>query len=104
MPWYGHVKRVYNDAPGVDAFSLVEQIKAPVLGLYGDADTGIPYARREGASRPSCKKTNPNVEFVLYPGAPHAFFSDDRPQVYKKEAADDAWKRCLAFFDKHLKA
>ncbi|HEY7652515.1 MAG TPA: dienelactone hydrolase family protein, partial [Methylomirabilota bacterium] len=44
-----------------------------------------------------------NVEFVLYPGAPHAFFSDDRPQVYKKEASEDAWKRCLAFFDKHLK-
>jgi carboxymethylenebutenolidase len=41
---------------------------------------------------------------VLYPGAPHAFFSDDRPQAYKKEAAEDAWKRCLAFFDKHLKA
>jgi len=44
------------------------------------------------------------VEFVLYPGAPHAFFSDDRPQVYKKEAAEDAWKRCVAFFDKHLKS
>src|SRR3989475_11224161 len=50
------------------------------------------------------KKTNPNVEFVLYPEAPHAFFSDDRPQVYRKAAAEDAWKRCLAFFDKHLKA
>jgi carboxymethylenebutenolidase len=44
------------------------------------------------------------VEFVLYPDAPHAFFSDDRPQVYRKEAAEDAWKRCLAFFDRHLKA
>ncbi len=41
---------------------------------------------------------------ILYPGAPHAFFSDDRPQVYKKEAAEDAWKRCTAFFDRHLKA
>jgi dienelactone hydrolase len=50
------------------------------------------------------KKTNPNVEFVLYPGAPHAFFSDDRPQVYRMDASEDAWKRCLAFFDKHLKA
>ncbi len=49
-------------------------------------------------------KGNPSVEFVLYPGAPHAFFSDDRPQVYRKDAAEDAWKRCLAFFDKHLKA
>jgi carboxymethylenebutenolidase len=41
---------------------------------------------------------------VLYPRALHAFFSDDRPQVYRKEAAEAAWKRCLAFFDRHLKA
>jgi carboxymethylenebutenolidase len=44
------------------------------------------------------------VEFVVYPDAPHAFFSDDRPQVYQKVAAEDGWKRCLAFFSKHLKA
>jgi len=103
VPWYGHLKRVYNDTPGVDAFSLVSRLKVPVLGLYGAADGGIPnddVTRFEA----ELKKTNPNVEFVLYPGAPHAFFSDDRPQVYKKDAADDAWKRCLAFFDKYLKA
>jgi carboxymethylenebutenolidase len=103
VPWYGHLKRVYNDTPGVDAFRLVSKITVPVLGLYGDADTGIPS---EDVKRfeAEVKKTNPNVEFVLYPGAPHAFFSDDRPQVYRKDAAEDAWKRCLAFFDKHLKA
>jgi carboxymethylenebutenolidase len=103
VPWYGHVKRVYKDAPGVDAFSLTEKIKVPVLGLYGDADTGIPTPDVK-AFEAQLKKTNPNVEFVLYPGAPHAFFSDDRPQVYKKEASEDAWERCVAFFDKYLKA
>jgi carboxymethylenebutenolidase len=102
VPWYGHVKRVYNDAPGVDAFSLAAKIKAPVLGLYGEADPGIP-AEDVKKFEAELKKTNPNVEFVLYPGAPHAFFSDDRPQVYKKEAADDGWTRCLAFFAKTLK-
>ncbi len=103
VPWYGHLKRTYSDAPGVDAFSLVDKIKAPVLGLYGEADSGIPTddVKRFEAE---LKKRNANVEFVLYPGAPHAFFSDDRPQVYKKEAAEDAWKRCTAFFAKHLKA
>jgi carboxymethylenebutenolidase len=103
VPWYGHVKRTYSDAPGVDAFSLVSRIKAPVLGLYGEADPGIPAddVRRFEAE---LRKSNPTVEFVLYPGAVHAFFSDDRPQVYKKDAAEDAWKRCLDFFDKHLKA
>lgn len=74
----------------------------PVLGLYGEADPGIPSAdvRRFEAE---LRKRNPQVEFVLYPGAPHAFFSDDRPQVYKKEAAEDAWTRLLAFFGKHLR-
>jgi carboxymethylenebutenolidase len=83
VPWYGHVKRTNADAPGVDAFSLAARIKAPVLGLYGAADAGIPnddVKRFEAELR----KTNPSVEFVLYEGAPHAFFSDDRPQVYKR--------------------
>jgi carboxymethylenebutenolidase len=103
VPWYGHVKRVYTDAPGVDAFSLVSRIKAPVLGLYGDADTGIPSADVKAFEAALIGAGNKNVEFVLYEGAPHAFFSDDRPQVYKPQAAADAWKRCIAFFDKHLK-
>ena len=42
VPWYGQVKRTYPDAPGVDAFSLAPRITAPVLGLYGEADPGIP--------------------------------------------------------------
>lgn len=102
VSWYGHVKRTYPDAPGVDAFSLASRIQAPVLGLYGAADTGI---APEDVKRfeAELRKTNPSVEFILFPGAGHAFFSDDRPQVYKKDAAEDAWKRCLAFFDRHLK-
>ena len=101
-PWYGHVKRTYRDAPGVDAFSLIDRMTMPVLGLYGDADQGIPSedVRRFEAE---LRKRNPNVEFILYPGAPHAFFSDDRPQVYKKEASEDAWTRLIAFFGKHLR-
>ena len=102
-PWYGHLKRVFRDAPGVDAFSLVDRVKAPVLGLYGAADPGIPVddVKRFEAE---LRKTNSMVEFVLYSDAPHAFFSDDRPQVYKKEASQDAWRRLTAFFEKHLKA
>ncbi len=103
VPWYGHVKRTYADAPGVDAFSLASRITMPVLGLYGEADTGIP-ADDVKRFEAELRKSNSRVEFVLYPGAPHAFFSDDRPQVYNKDAAEDAWKRCLAFFDRHLKA
>ena len=102
-PWYGQVKRTFKDAPGVDAFNLVDRIKAPVLGLYGAADPGIPV---EDVKRfeAELKKHNAAVEFILYPDAPHAFFSDDRPQVYRKEASEDAWRRLLTFFEKHLKA
>jgi len=104
VPWYGHVKRTYSDAPGVDAFAVADKIKVPVLGLYGEADTGIPVADVKAFEQTLKAKGNHNVEFVLYPGAPHAFFSDDRAQVYRKDAAEDAWKRCIAFFDKNLKA
>jgi carboxymethylenebutenolidase len=103
VPWYGHLKRVYKDAAGVDAFSLIPKLKAPVLGLYGDKDGGIPTADVK-AFEAELKKTNADVEFIVYPDAQHAFFSDDRPQVYQKAAAEDAWKRCIAFFTKHLKA
>ena len=102
VSWYGHVKRTWADAPSVDAFSIGSRLTMPVLGLYGEVDGGNAVDDVKGLEA-ELRKTNPNVEFVLFPGAPHAFFSDDRPQVYKKEAAEDAWKRCLAFFDKHLK-
>jgi len=102
-PWYGHLRRTFRDAPGVDAFSLVDRLKGPVLGFYGEADGGIPVddVRRFEAE---LKTRNPTAELMLYPGAPHAFFSDDRPQVYRKAAAEDAWKRCVAFFTKHLRS
>src|SRR5713101_6330292 len=103
VPWYGHLKRTFSDAPGVDAFSLADKIKAPVLGLYGEADPGIP-ADDVKRFEAELKKRGVAADFIFYPGAPHAFFSDDRPQVYKKEASEDAWKRCVAFFDKQLKA
>jgi carboxymethylenebutenolidase len=103
VPWYGHVKRTFKDAPGVDAFALIPRLRVPILGLYGDKDSGIPTEAVKKFEA-ELKTSNPNVEFVVYPGAQHAFFSDDRPQVYQKAAAEDGWKRCLAFFDKHLKA
>ncbi len=102
VPWYGPLGPRYKDYTG-DTFSLVDKLTMPILGLYGEADGGIPAAdvKRFEAE---LKKKNSNVEFVLYAGTPHRFFSDDSPQSYKKEAAEDGWKRCVAFFSKHLKA
>ena len=83
VPSYGHVKRTYADAPGVDAFSLASRIKAPVLGLYGEADTGIPAGRRE-TIRGRAQEDQPSVEFVLYPGA--ALGSRDRERRTRRSS------------------
>jgi carboxymethylenebutenolidase len=47
------------------------------------------------------KHAGKEAEFVVYPGAPHAFFADYRPS-YRPEAAADAWERCVAWFNRHL--
>ena len=78
---------------------LAAQLKAPVLGLYGGQDSGIPLATVEqmktalAVGSAAARKS----EFVIYPDAPHAFNADYRPS-YRKDAADDGWKRCLAWF------
>ena len=78
---------------------LVGQLKAPVLGLYGEKDTGIPLAAVEAMRAALAASKNPAAkksEFVVYPGAGHAFHADYRPS-YQREAAEDGWKRCLAW-------
>jgi carboxymethylenebutenolidase len=71
-------------------------MKAPVLGLYGEADTGISVASVEAlkAALAANKKT---AEFKLYPDAPHGFHADYRAS-YRKEAAEDAWSQMQAWF------
>jgi carboxymethylenebutenolidase len=75
---------------------LAPDMKAPVLGLYGEADTGISVASVEAlkAALAANKKT---AEFKLYPGAPHGFHADYRAS-YRKEAAEDAWSQMQAWF------
>ncbi|MBR1211344.1 dienelactone hydrolase family protein [Bradyrhizobium sp. JYMT SZCCT0180] len=78
---------------------LAPEMKAPVLGLYGEADSGIPVATVEAlkAALAANKKT---AEFKIYPGAPHGFHADYRAS-YRKEAADDAWAQMQAWFKKY---
>ena len=78
---------------------LAPDIKAPVLGLYGEADQGIPVAQVE-AMKEALAKAKKKTEFKLYPGAPHGFHADYRPS-YRKEAAEDAWKMALDFLKKN---
>ena len=78
---------------------LAPEMKAPVLGLYGGADTGIPVAQVEQlkAALAENKKT---AEFKIYPEAPHGFHADYRGS-YRKDAAEDAWAQARAWFKKH---
>jgi carboxymethylenebutenolidase len=70
-----------------------------VLGLYGEADAGIPVAQVD-AMKAALSAANKPSEIKLYPGAPHGFHADYRPS-YRKEAADDAWAQMTAWFKKN---
>jgi len=102
VAWYGPIKP--DMTPGVRTFGPLDaaaKITAPVLGLYGGADLGIPAAHVKEMEE-KLKAAGRNCEFVIYPGAPHAFFADYRPS-YREGAAKDAWGRCLAWFNAYLR-
>ncbi|MBR0697878.1 dienelactone hydrolase family protein [Bradyrhizobium lablabi] len=99
VSFYGPPVDPPNPAWPKSPTQLAPEMKAPVLGLYGEADTGIPVATVETlkASLAEYKKT---AEFKVYPGAPHGFHADYRAS-YRKEAAEDAWNRMQAWFKKY---
>ena len=74
-------------------------MKAPVLGLYGEADAGIPVAQVE-ALKAALAAAHKTAEFKLYPGAPHGFHADYRSS-YRQEAAEDAWNQMQAWLRKY---
>ena len=78
---------------------LAAEMKAPVLGLYGEADQGIPIAQVEAMKAALAAAKKP-AEFKTYPGAPHGFHADYRPS-YRKEAAEDAWTQMQAWLKKY---
>jgi carboxymethylenebutenolidase len=101
VAWYGQIKPAIM--PGVRTegpLNVADRIMAPVLGLYGGADLGIPV-KDVKEMETVLKAGGKTAEFVVYPEAPHAFFADYRPS-YRAEAAKDAWGRCLAWFKKYL--
>lgn len=100
VAWYGPTTRSYH-AGDRTALDVVGQIKAPVLGLYGAADGGIPNDTVEKFGAALKAAGNTRSEFVFYPGIGHAFHADYRP-TYSKDAAADGWKRLTAWFKQYL--
>ena len=99
VAWYGRLVGAPSALQPVHPVNVAGKLAGPVLGLYGEKDPGIPLdtvdqmkAALAGGGAASKKS-----EFVIYPDAPHAFHADYRPS-YRKEAADDGWKRALAWF------
>jgi len=101
VAWYGRLvapaKVALQPAYPVE---LAPHLKVPVLGLYGGADAGISVESVEQMRSALRAAGNTASEIVLYDGAPHAFYADYRPS-YRKEAAEDGWKRMQAWFRKH---
>lgn len=91
-PFYGQVPN--PDTP-------LQNLTAPVLYFYGEDDGWITKADVQRLAA-AFKKYNKRGEIKTYPGAPHAFFRDTDPSVYRPEAAKDAWARVKAFFKQHL--
>lgn len=99
VAFYGPLIDPPNPAWPKSPTQLAPEMKAPVLGLYGEADTGISVASVEAmkAALAANKKT---AEFKIYPGAPHGFHADYRPS-YRKDAAEDGWALMQAWFKKY---
>lgn len=100
VAWYGSLMPIPPAMPQ-GPLDVTDRIHAPVLGLYGGADQGIPQQHvdmlRAGLLAFGKDKMSP---IHVYEGMPHAFHADYRPS-YRKEAAADGWKRMLAWFKKH---
>jgi carboxymethylenebutenolidase len=102
VAWYGRLVGASNALTPKHPTELAGELKAPVLGLYGGLDTGIPLETVEAMEKalqqgsPAAKAS----EIHLYDNAPHAFHADYRPS-YRKEEAEDGWKKMLAWFRKN---
>jgi len=97
--WYGRLVGMADPLHPKNPIDLVSDLKAPVLGLYGGADNGIPNNTVEQMQK-ALKEAGKAGEIVLYPETPHGFHADYRP-TYRKDHAEDGWKRLLEWFAKN---
>jgi len=99
VAWYGPLVRPGTELQPKNPIDLVKDLKGPVLGLYGGADSGISNESVE-KMREALKTGSPAAQksqIELYPDTPHGFNADYRPS-FRKDKAEDAWKKALAWF------
>lgn len=103
VAWYGRLTSPVSDMTPRHPLDVADKLNGPVLGLYGGQDAGIPNDTVEKMQAALAQSDNPASKasaIHLYPDAPHAFHADYRPS-YRKETAEDGWKRMQDWFRKH---
>ena len=96
VAWYGPLVRPATELQPKNPIDIVENLKIPVLGLYGGADGGIPNDTVDRMRAALKAAANPS-EIVLYPDTPHGFHADFRP-TYRADKAKDGWDKAIAYF------
>ena len=99
VAWYGRLDGERTPLQPKYPIDVVAELKAPVLGLYGGKDQGIPLTDVD-KMRAALDKSGKPSKIVVFPEAPHGFLADYRPSYSPKEAAD-GWAQCLAWFREH---
>jgi carboxymethylenebutenolidase len=98
--WYGGVTGPTNELRPKQPLDLVNELKAPIIGLYGADDKGIPVESLD-KMRDAAKAAGKIVEINVYPNTPHGFNSDYR-ESYREGPAKEAWAKMLAWFKKYV--
>jgi carboxymethylenebutenolidase len=99
VAWYGRLTGDTNELQPQYPLDIVADLKAPVLGLYGGQDQGIPASDID-KMRAALQAAKKPAEIIVFPNAPHGFLADYRPSYMPKEAAE-GWAKCLEWFRKH---
>ena len=99
IAWYGRLTGDYGPMAPRHPMDVAKDLKAPVLGLYGGADQGIPVSSVEDM-RAELESARAKAEIVVYPEAPHGFHADYRP-TFREEPARDGWKRLQEWLKRH---
>jgi carboxymethylenebutenolidase len=99
VAWYGRLSGDTNELTPSFPLDLAGRLKTPVLGLYGGQDQGIPLSDVDKMNA-ALKESGGISSIHVYPDAPHAFYADYRPS-YRKDAAEDGWRRMQEWFRKH---